>query len=196
MYDIEYRQVFSEVDEIIKILPDSLKNKIPTSFIDMVRKNRDINYNPEINSNLREKRLKTKTEVILGIIYRDFLCSRQEKEDLLKKEKEELIEIYNKEEQEARKKYKVEDIFKSRKERNLNMEKNGELEILMQLKKAQWDLRESLQEDLTDKQNYQVAKKKYEKYALIYKQITKQEPKKSFEELMKIVNNSKNTNNY
>lgn len=194
MFDIEYRQAFSEVDKIIKSLPENLKRKIPTRFVYMIRENRDINYNPEIGGKLQEKRLKPQTEIMLGLIYRDFLCSKQEKEKLLRKDKEELIEIYNKEEQDARKKYKVEDIFKNKKERKLHMEKKEELKILMQLKKAQWDLRKSLQKDLGDEQNYQMAKKNYETYALIYKQITKSKPKRSFENLIEIVNNSKHKN--
>ncbi len=112
----EYKEAFTEVNEIIKMMPDELANKIPNKFKEMIENERDKKYNPNIQEPLEKQRLKNETIIILGLIYRDFLCSPDEKRKLQEKDARELQEVQNVIEQEIREKYNPDDIFKTKKQ--------------------------------------------------------------------------------
>lgn len=76
----EYKKALSEVDEIIQYMPDELKSKIPDNFKKVIKQEKQQDYRPEVNKLLIENKLLPETVVMLGLIYRDFLCSQQEKE--------------------------------------------------------------------------------------------------------------------
>lgn len=107
----KYQEAFSEVDEILKIMPIDLLSKIPAQFRQIISENKAKDYKIEINEPLEEEKLKEETVVILGLIYRDFLASPEEREELQLKDAEALKRI----EQEMQEQYDVENIFKKRK---------------------------------------------------------------------------------
>lgn len=115
----EYREAFTEVNEIIKIMPNELVNKIPSKFKEMIEEERDKEYNPNIQEPLEKCKLKNETIIILGLIYRDFLCSPDEKRKLQEKDARELQNVQEAIEKEIREKYNPDDIFK-RKTQNIN----------------------------------------------------------------------------
>ena len=104
----EYRQAFSEVDAIINMMPSELVNKIPRRFIEMVREEKDISYNPIIKEPLEEEKLMNETIIILGLIYRDFLVSKEKRKELQLSDAEELRQV----EEEIREKYNPDNLFK------------------------------------------------------------------------------------
>ena len=106
-----YEEAFAEVDEILKIMPIDLLSKIPAQFRDVISKNKAKNYKVEIHEPLEEEKLKEETVVILGLIYRDFLASPEEREELQKRDAEELKRI----EEEMQQQYDMENIFQKRK---------------------------------------------------------------------------------
>lgn len=110
----EYKEAFTEVNEIIKMMPDELVNKIPSKFREMLEDERDKEYNPNIQEPLEKCKLKNETIIILGLIYRDFLCSPDEKRRLQEKDARELQEVQKALEEEIREKYNPDDIFKNR----------------------------------------------------------------------------------
>ena len=77
-----YQEAFAEVDEILKIMPIDLLSKIPVQFRKIISENKAKNYKVDIQEPLNEEKLKEETVVILGLIYRDFLASPEEKEEL------------------------------------------------------------------------------------------------------------------
>lgn len=77
-----YRQAFSEIDEILKIMPLNLLEKIPTKFKEMIKEEKSIEYKPEIKEPLENYQLKEETIIILALIYRNFLCDKEKKEEL------------------------------------------------------------------------------------------------------------------
>lgn len=109
--DIEYKRAFTEVDEIFKLLPIDLLSKIPPKFRQIVSENKDKDYRVKIEEPLEEKNLKKETIVILGLIYRDFIASPEEKQQLQLKEAEDLKRI----EEEMQKQYDINKIFDKRK---------------------------------------------------------------------------------
>ena len=106
----EYEEAFSEVDEVLKLMPIDLLSKIPVQFRKVISENKDTNYKVNIKEPLEEQNLKKETIVILGLIYRDFLASPEEQEKLQIKDAEELKRI----EQEMQEQYDIENIYKKR----------------------------------------------------------------------------------
>ena len=106
-----YQEAFAEVDEILKIMPIDLLSKIPVQFRQIISENKAKDYKIEIEESFEEQDLKEETIVILGLIYRDFLSSPEEREELQLKDAEELKRI----EEQMQKQYDMENIFKKRK---------------------------------------------------------------------------------
>ena len=78
----KYREAFSEVYAVLQILPNELKVKIPTNFYLMIEKERNPYYHIEIVNPIEKNTFKDETIVLLGLIYRDFLCSEEERKFL------------------------------------------------------------------------------------------------------------------
>lgn len=107
----EYEEAFAEVDEIFKIMPIDLLSKIPMQFRNMITDKKAKDYKITIKEPLEEQKLKQETIVILGLIYRDFLSSPEEREELQLKDREELKKI----EEEMSKQYDIDNVFDQRK---------------------------------------------------------------------------------
>lgn len=115
----EYREAFAEVDMIFKLMPISLLNKIPTNFRNMINTEKATDYEPTISEPFEKQEMKDETIIILGLIYRDFLCSEEERKILKEKDAEKIKQA----EDELRKKYNQDNMFKKKgiskeKERN------------------------------------------------------------------------------
>lgn len=132
----EYKKAFSEVNEIIKMMPDELTNKIPSKFKEMLEDERDKEYNPNIQEPLEKQKLKNETIIILGLIYRDFLCPTDEKRRLQEKDARELQEVQKAIEEEIREKYNPDDIFKNKRE--IKDEEITEEKSLTVVKEEKW----------------------------------------------------------
>ena len=88
-----YEEAFAEVDEILKIMPVDLLYKIPIRIRKIISENKAKNYKADIKETLDDQNLKEETVVVLGLIYRDFLASPEEREELLINDEEELRRI-------------------------------------------------------------------------------------------------------
>ena len=86
--------------------------KIPLQYKKVISENRSQNYIPKIKEPIKEEDLKYETRVILGIIYRDFLADPEERDKLQAQDAEELRKI----EEELKKQYDIDNIFKKRKD--------------------------------------------------------------------------------
>lgn len=113
--EIEYQKAFAEVDEIFKIMPIDLLSKIPPKFREVISQNKDKEYKVQIQEPLDEKNLRKETVVILGLIYRDFLATPEEKKELQLKESEDLKKI----EEDMQKQYDINQVFEKRKARQI-----------------------------------------------------------------------------
>ena len=106
-----YEEAFTEIDEILKIMPVDLLSKIPIQFRQLISENRAMNYKVDIKEPIEENDLKEETIVLLGLIYRDFLASPEEREELQAKDAEALRKI----EKEMQQQYDMDNIFKKKK---------------------------------------------------------------------------------
>ena len=113
-----YANAFSEVDVIFNIMPENLLNKIPTGFKQMIKENKNKNYMPEISEPLEDYTLMEETLIILSLIYRDFLCSKEEKEKLQLRDTQQIKEIEEKLKEKLKEKYNPDNLFKNKNNQN------------------------------------------------------------------------------
>lgn len=125
MVNKEYSEAFTEIDEIFKIMPVDLLSKIPIEFRNTISKNKAKDYKIKIKEPLEEQKLKEETIVILGLIYRDFLSSPEEKEELKLKDSEELKKV----EEELAKQYDINKVFEKRKKNNTTENQTTEMVV-------------------------------------------------------------------
>ena len=85
-------QSFSEVYDIINHLEKNLYDRIPQSFIDLIKQNLSNKYVSKIdyNKSINEQEISREARSILAIIYRDFICSNDKKEELQRRDQQEL----------------------------------------------------------------------------------------------------------
>lgn len=107
----EYEEAFAEVDEIFKFMPIDLINKIPIRFRNLIAEKKAKDYKVTIKEPLEEQKLKQETIIILGLIYRDFLVSPEERKRLQLKDEEELKKL----EEEMSKQYDINNVFEQKK---------------------------------------------------------------------------------
>ena len=134
----EYKEAFEEIYEIFNLMPKELLNKIPTKFYEMIKEERDTNYSPNIQEPLEKQKLKNETIIILGLIYRDFLCSPNEKKRLQEKDAKELREVEKTLEEEIREKYNPDDIFKNKNRIEPEEVQSSEETRMTIVKKEKW----------------------------------------------------------
>lgn len=106
-FENEYANAFSEVYEILKLMPDELLDKIPQNSKKFVEQEKSVEYIPVINEPIENVNLRMETIIIMGLIYRDFLVSDTERKELQERDAKEL-ELYYSE------KYSPEKIFENK----------------------------------------------------------------------------------
>lgn len=116
--DRNYQEAFVEVEQILKIIPLELSNKIPMKFRKIIIENQAPDYKVIIQEPLEQQKLKKETLVILGLIYRDFLCDEEERNRL----KQEDVAELNRIQKELEKQYDINNVFEKRKAKNATQE--------------------------------------------------------------------------
>jgi len=114
----QYLKAFSEVEQIIVLMPEGLQKKIPEKFKNILSTWKDKNYVPNIQEPFEECNIMEETKIILAIIYRDFLCDEKEKEKIKLRDFQQLQEY----EKELREKYNPDDILKNKKNNQIKIE--------------------------------------------------------------------------
>lgn len=130
-------QAFTEVYDIIIHMEDELIKKIPQDFLNIIKSNRDLSWdlNIDYNESINTQEILHETRIILSLIYRDYICTSEERTQLLKKEK---IEI-QREEEILSKKYEID--FKTRKEKNKQrneIQKEEKNVYIQEIKQEKW----------------------------------------------------------
>ncbi len=104
MVSIEYSEAIVEVLEILQYSDDNIIEKIPKKLIEFWQKNKSTTYKPKLdhNKSINEMDLKKKTKSIISMIYLNYLCDDEEKNNIRlilkdneEKYQQELIEKYN-----------------------------------------------------------------------------------------------------
>lgn len=115
-----YEKAYVEVLEVLKYIPQKDYNKIPSEKIEFYNKNKDSKYFYKFDESLplEEQRISKKARVILISLFRDYLATENQKQEINTKIANNTIEM----EKRKRVKYNPSDIFK--KERNYKTSTN------------------------------------------------------------------------
>lgn len=107
-----YHKAYKEVIEILKYVPQESMNKIPKTMLETFEKKMDKDYvfNVDINKTFEEQNLLEETKDIFAVIFRDYWATPYQRERILAKEKYDLEKL----EEEKRKKYNPNNIFKKK----------------------------------------------------------------------------------
>lgn len=110
--DNKYSIAATETLDILKNTNEDDVRKIPTGFIDFLKLIANQNYEPKLDhsKSLDEMEIQEETKGILGVIYRNWWCSEDEKKYYNQLFKNEEL----KSQQEKRIKYNPDDIFKNK----------------------------------------------------------------------------------
>ena len=106
----DYSIAFSEVLDVLQHSEIEVLEKIPLEIIKKIKEKSSKEYISRMNED-NNYSLSQKAKEILAVIYQDFLCDDEELEEY----RQELFENQRKEEEELRKKYNSDNIFKNKK---------------------------------------------------------------------------------
>lgn len=106
-----YSKAYKEIIEILKYVPEESVNKIPLDMMEMFKANMDNNYEFEvdINKSFEEQNLLEETKAIFANIFRDYWATQYQKEKIVAKERND-----REKQEEKRKMYNPDDIFKKK----------------------------------------------------------------------------------
>lgn len=109
----EYSVAITEVLYILKYLPKDMTSNIPSDFLEFFNENAISTYKPDfdLSKGLDSVKLNHKTKILLAIIYRNYICSEQERLDYDKI----LIQNENEHQIKLKEKYNTDNIFKETK---------------------------------------------------------------------------------
>ncbi len=124
MISTEYANAYTEILEIIKFIPDSDYEKIPTDYIENFQKNSNSNYYFKYNpkKTLDEQNVSKTTKEIIALLYRDFWANNEKKEKILQYQENKRLQI----EKAKNEKYNPDLIFKQPDSKNQIKEETQE----------------------------------------------------------------------
>lgn len=124
MIDVKYANAYKEVLEILKYISIEEYNKIPKIKIDIFKKYANKNYQFEYNPSLtlEEQNVSEGAQAIIGILFRDYWATAEQKEKILQVQEAERMKIQKQNEE----KYNPDNLFKNRKQNHLeNLEQEN-----------------------------------------------------------------------
>lgn len=112
MMEDNYAKAYKEIVEILKYVPEDSVNRIPKEMRDMFEAEQLKTYNFQIDTGkaFEEQILLEETEAILANIFRDYWANDYQRAKIIEKENKDRKEW----EEEKRRKYNPDDIFKNR----------------------------------------------------------------------------------
>lgn len=104
------KKAYTEVIELLKYFPKESIKKIPIDILEVYYKNRDTNYIYKVDTSksFENQIMMKETKAIFAIIFRDYWATDYQRERILAKEQYD----FNKMEEEKRRKYNPDNIFK------------------------------------------------------------------------------------
>ena len=127
-----YPKAYKEVLEVLKYVPQESVDKIPEEMLNMfkIKMDKTWNFEVDITKPFEEQELLDETKAIFANIFREYWATPYQKERIEAREKYELKKI----EDEKRKKYNPDDIFKNNKVQEVKVkpqeiEKNLPVEV-------------------------------------------------------------------
>lgn len=130
------KKALAEVDIILENTELEIKNKIPDKFQNYIKENKDDKHRIQLQTEkgLIEQNIRKETKEILALIYREYLCTKEERQKLIAQERQER-------EKEKREKYdiNVEEILENRRnKKETNQMKTETEKALIEIAEEKW----------------------------------------------------------
>lgn len=89
--------LYKDVYTIIEMMSPDLKNKINKKFIDFLKENQDVEFEGTVNKKIpiKNQNLREEIKIMLSLIYINYFCTEQNKEDLLILENYRIKDFYD-----------------------------------------------------------------------------------------------------
>lgn len=131
MVSKELSEAAVELNVILENTSPEIVSKIPKKFIVFLKEIASKNYifKYDNTKSLEEQNIKPKTKGLLALIYKDFLCEPQEKQEYINH----ISLVTEKIEQRKREKYNPDNIFNNRSSNNIPENNNEENSIEMRI---------------------------------------------------------------
>lgn len=116
--NIKTKEIYSEVYQVLNLLGNEYIDKLPKSLFNMLEEKRNINYEPKYTEDLplNKQNIKKETLSIIALLHLNYWCENAN-------EKNELNQMFKNNEDryqdELRKKYDPDNIFKKRVQENI-----------------------------------------------------------------------------
>lgn len=104
------KQAYSEVYTVLNMMSEALRNKIPQNVLNGIANKRD-KQNIIRVKNIKQLNISEQAEEVLAVLYKNYLASNEEKKIIKAKERI----LFERKQEELRKKYNPDNIFKNRK---------------------------------------------------------------------------------
>lgn len=132
----EYKIAATEVLDIVEHLSLNATNKIPLQLLEFFKEVSMEDYKPEFDysGGLEKINFTPKTKALLAMIYRNYLCSEEERKEFDRK----LFENEEKYQQELREKYNPDKIFQNPEPEANAKEENNPNTALIEYKEKKW----------------------------------------------------------
>ena len=127
MISKELSEAAVELNTILEYTSQDVIDKIPKKFLAFMKKIASANYQFKYDTSkpLEEQNIKPKTKGLIALIYKDYLCDVQEKQEYLSTVSRVMAEI----EQEKRELYNPNNIFKNRVQEKVKETKTHNLPV-------------------------------------------------------------------
>lgn len=126
-----YARAYTELYEILKNISENDLNKIPKEVFNMLERKNDKEYNFKLEENIEfeNQKLLRETKILLAILYRDYWATKEEKDKIIQKWKNDII----KSEEEKKKIYN--EIFQNKRERIIEQKNDNNLPVEVEKEK-------------------------------------------------------------
>lgn len=130
----ELSEAAVELNSIFDNMDDTLLKKIPKKFRNWFKEiaSKEYKFEYDKNKKLNEQQISKETRGLLALIYKDYICDKEEKEAYIKKCNTILKQI----DDEKREKYSPEKIFEKNKKDETNIEQEVSKELYVVPKKT------------------------------------------------------------
>ncbi len=110
----ELSEAAVEVNCILEHSSQNILKKIPQNFINFIKEisSKTYKFNYDVNKSLNEQNVKPETRGLIALIYQDYICDKNQKNEYLVKCKK----IEDLKEKELREKYNPDNLFKKLKD--------------------------------------------------------------------------------
>ena len=89
--------LFKDTYTIIEMMDDTLRSKINPDFINFLKENQDNSFEGTINKSipLKYQNIREEIKIMLSLMYIDYFCETNKKEQIIQKEENNIKQFYN-----------------------------------------------------------------------------------------------------